>query len=201
MTKNPLSFLSKRLNKETILFIFSFFSLVSVYLIWKYFYTRQETLIHQIYSTHKELEVRALNLELLKKTAEDLRSVLHQDEQKKTTRQSKGELLKRLARQHQFFHLHFTFMPEKSVYQDRAFIMKKSLVRLQFSTGDDRNVWEFLKDLYQYFPGIILSKDFKLKTEEFSDIEQHTLTKNFLLKGTYSFEWYTLSSLSSKKIP
>jgi hypothetical protein len=190
----------KTLRREHILLLFSFLSLSIIYGFWYYMNARQGILLSNICIAKKELQEKNLHFRTLKQTVENVQSILHNDNHKKITRQFLGDLLKKIARKHHFFHLYFTFMPEKSAYQDSSFIMKKSLIKLKFSTCSDCDVWNFLKELYQEFPGIIQSKDFSLEKAEVNEVDADFLGINSLLKGTYIFEWYTIYSLTEKNI-
>lgn len=190
----------KSFSREHILFGFSFVAFGITYGLWHYLSRQQEELMAKTSSFQHDISEKKQRLGELSQTAEQLRSILRQDRRKRITRHALGQWLKASAESNKFLRLHFTFMPEKIVHKDKMIVVKKSLVHLQFTAEMDSYVWDFVKTLYSKFPGIIHSREFKLEREDASGQDiQKTLNAFPLLKGTHSFEWYNIFSLSEER--
>ncbi|BDB96413.1 hypothetical protein [Candidatus Hydrogenosomobacter endosymbioticus] len=189
----------KNLSKESALFVFSVCAMIAIYSLWEYFRALQVSLVDEIVTIKAELSNERRRLKTLRNTMESLQSVFKQERGgKKISRHYLGEILKNLANKNKLLHIHFSFMPEKSIHKDASLTVKKSFVRINFSSSTDRDVMEFLKGLFSSFPGIIQSKELKLKKEELNEQDAQFLGMDLLIRGTYSFEWFDISYISDK---
>lgn len=174
----------KRYQRELLLLGLSTGVLVSIYSAFVYLSYRHEGIIHQLQALQKEVRHHQTVHALLQRAARALKT---------PSRPEVIALLKTLAQKYHLQNFHYHFFPEQPVHQDETLCIKKIPIRLQFVTRLDDNIWQFLKELDQLFPGLF--------TSDILMVEKQTQASSsippIILKGLYIFEWYILISSPS----
>lgn len=104
----------------------------------------------------------------------------------------KNSLVDFIKEKTSIYHLtevEYSMLPPKIIHEDKRFAIKKTPFHLHFSMGSDDYFWDFLKDLFKNFPGMIHSHNLS--------IEKRYDKEKVILKGSYQLECYSLHPKNS----
>lgn len=200
---NKFKSVDKNIGKDIALLLSSVISLAIVYSVWSYLNLHQENLLEGIQFMKKDIKEKSDEINALNNSIEYIRKIFQHGTpgkaaSKRMSKKRLGDMLKSLGHKHQFLHLYFSFIPGDETYKDKTFVMSKHTVKIQFSAKNDLVVYRFLKDLMRKFPGIIHSKEIKMKKEKLSMADAQFFGVEYVIRGVYNFEWYDVCSANIK---